>query len=60
MPPKRSTLQTPLDVLARRIDELEARVKDLETNKILTIPSYDTSNLPSNSVEGQIAIVTTT
>lgn len=57
MPPKRYNKSNPLDILEQRISALEKRVQQLETQKILTVPTYDNTNLPTESIEGQVAII---
>lgn len=57
MPPKRHNRSDPIDVLEQRISNLEKTVKALLNQKIPTIPLYDSSNLPSQAIEGQIAII---
>lgn len=57
MPPKKRTNKDALDVLEERILNLERRVQQLENQKTPTIPTYDNTNLPTNSIEGQIAII---
>lgn len=57
MPPKRKNLSDPLDILEARITRLEQQLKHLQNNKILTVPIYNNAQLPTNSVEGQVAII---
>jgi hypothetical protein len=45
-----------LETLTKRIASLERRVKQLEMNSTPTVPIYDSANMPSIGVEGQIAI----
>jgi|SRR5215469_13595348 len=47
-----------LETLTRRASALEHRVKALETANTPTVPIYDSANMPSLAVEGQIAIAT--
>lgn len=45
-----------IELLHRRIDELEKEVQRLRNNAAPTIPIYDSANFPQDAVEGQIAI----
>lgn len=45
-----------LETLSRELDELEARVQQLEDNARPTLPIYDSTNWPPEAVEGQIVI----
>ena len=45
-----------LDDLEERVAKLERKVKQLEMNPAPTIPIYDSTNWPTDAVEGQVVI----
>lgn len=57
---RRKTLQTPDEIFNARISNLERKIKDLENQKTLTAPGYDSANFPVNSVPNQIALADST
>jgi hypothetical protein len=56
MPYNKKTPSSPEEFLHWRIKEHERRIHSIESNKILTTPSYDPDNLPTEAVQGQLAI----